>query len=112
MMHCFLGLEVWKRIDDIFLSQRKYTDDILNKFGMLNSNPMATKMVMNRKKLSVSSSNFAEIHITLYIKSIRSLMYMVNTRPDIFYVVSALSQFMNQLRQTHQIIVKHLLRYL
>jgi hypothetical protein len=31
MMHYFLGLEVWKRIDDIFLSQGKYTVEILKK---------------------------------------------------------------------------------
>ena len=34
MMHYFLGLEVWQRIDEIFLSQGKYTVEILNKFGM------------------------------------------------------------------------------
>jgi hypothetical protein len=39
-------------------------------------------------------------------------MYLVNTRPDIFYVVNVLSQFMNQPRQTHWIAAKHVLRYL
>jgi hypothetical protein len=34
MMHYFLGLEVWQRNNDIFLSQGKYTVDILKKFGM------------------------------------------------------------------------------
>jgi hypothetical protein len=57
MMHYFLGLEVWKRNDEIFLSQGKYTVEILKKFGMLNCKPMATPMVMNMKKLSVSSSD-------------------------------------------------------
>jgi hypothetical protein len=27
MMHYFLGLEIWQRTDDIFLSQGKYTMD-------------------------------------------------------------------------------------
>jgi hypothetical protein len=31
MMHYFLGLEVWKRTDEIFLSQGKYTVEILKK---------------------------------------------------------------------------------
>jgi hypothetical protein len=39
-------------------------------------------------------------------------MYLVNTRPDIFYEVSALSQFMSQPRQLHWVAVKHVLRYL
>jgi hypothetical protein len=55
-------------------------------------------MVMNLKKLSVSSSNSDKIDLTLYKQLIGSLMYLVNTRPYIFYAVSALSQFMSQLR--------------
>jgi hypothetical protein len=39
-------------------------------------------------------------------------MYLVNTRPDICYAVSVLSQFMSQPRQTHWIAAKHVLRYL
>jgi hypothetical protein len=66
MMHYFLGLEVWQRTDEIFLSQGKYTVEILKKFGMLNLKPMATPMVTNLKKLSVSSSNSDEIDPTLY----------------------------------------------
>jgi hypothetical protein len=29
LMHYFLGLEVWQRSDEIFLSQEKYTVEIL-----------------------------------------------------------------------------------
>jgi hypothetical protein len=39
-------------------------------------------------------------------------MYLVNTIPDICYVVSVLSQFMSQSRQTYWIAAKHVLRYL
>jgi hypothetical protein len=39
-------------------------------------------------------------------------MYLVKTRPDICYAVDVLSQFMSQPRQTHWIVVKHVLRYL
>jgi hypothetical protein len=39
-------------------------------------------------------------------------MYLVNTRPDICYAVSALSQFMSQPRQIHWVAAKHVLRYL
>jgi hypothetical protein len=58
MIHYFLGLEVWQRTDEIFPSQGKYTVEILKKFEMLNFKPMATPMVTNLKKLSVSSSDF------------------------------------------------------
>jgi hypothetical protein len=34
LMHYFLGLEVWQRTDEIFLSRGKYTMDILKNFSM------------------------------------------------------------------------------
>jgi hypothetical protein len=39
-------------------------------------------------------------------------MYLVNTRPDISFVVNSLSQFMVDLGRVHWIVVKHVLRYL
>ena len=39
-------------------------------------------------------------------------MYLVHTKPDICYVVSALSQFMFDLKHIHWIASKHVLRYL
>jgi hypothetical protein len=95
MMHYFLGLEVWNIIDNIFLSQGKYTIETLKKFGMLNCKPMATPMVMNLKKLSVYSSNSNKIDPKLYRQLIGSLMYLVKTIPNIFYAVSALSEFIS-----------------
>jgi hypothetical protein len=95
MMHYFLGLEVWQRTDEIFLCHAKYIVEILKKFGMLNCKPMATPMVTNLKKLSVYSFNSDEIDLTMYRQLIGSLMYLVNTRLDICYVVSALNQFMS-----------------
>jgi hypothetical protein len=89
MMHYFLGLEVWQRTDEIFLSQGKYTVEILKKFGILNLKSVSTLMVTNMKKLSVSFSDSDEINPNLYRKLIGSLMYLVNTRPNIFYAVSA-----------------------
>ena len=35
MMHYFLGLEVWKFVDEIFLSQGKYGVEVLKRFGMI-----------------------------------------------------------------------------
>jgi hypothetical protein len=112
MIHYFLGLEVWQKTDEIFLSQGKYTIEILKKFGMLNCKPMATPIVTYMKKLSVSSFDSDEIYPTLYRQLIGSSMYLVNTRPNTCYAVSALRQFMSQPRKTHWIAAKHVLRYL
>ena len=34
LMHYFLGLEVWQKPGEIFLTQGKYVVDILQRFGM------------------------------------------------------------------------------
>jgi hypothetical protein len=66
MIHYFLGLVVWQRIDEIFPSQGKYTVDKLKKFELLNLKCMATAMVTNMKKICVSSSYTNKIDLTPY----------------------------------------------
>lgn len=84
--------------------------EILKKFGMTECKSMPTPMVMYLKKTSDIDSREVDPH--LYINLIGSLMCLVNTRLDICYAVNVLIQFMNQLRQTHWISTKHVLRYL
>ena len=43
---------------------------------------------------------------------IGSLMYLLNTRPDIWFVVNTLSLLLTDLRNVHLIAAKHILRYL
>ena len=43
---------------------------------------------------------------------IGSLMYLMNTRPNICFVVNTLSQFLIDLRHVHLIVAKHILIYL
>ena len=49
---------------------------------------------------------------TLYCQLIGSLMYLVNTRPDLSFVVNTLSQFMVEAKRVHWTAAKHILRYL
>ena len=51
LLHNFLGLEVRKKTDEIFLSQGKYVRDIRMKLGMTDCKLMTTLMVTNLKKL-------------------------------------------------------------
>jgi hypothetical protein len=41
-----------------------------------------------------------------------SLMYLVNTRPDLYFVINTLSQFMVDPKRVHWVAAKHVLRYL
>jgi hypothetical protein len=86
--------------------------EILKKFGMTDCKSMPTPMVMDLKKMNEASTDSGEIDPHFYRQLIGSLMYLVNTKPDICYVVNVLSELMSQPRQTHWIATKHVLRYL
>ena len=51
IMHCYLGLDICQRNDDIFLSQGKYTVDILREFGMVDCKSINTSMDSNLRKI-------------------------------------------------------------
>jgi hypothetical protein len=111
LTHYFLGLEVWQKPGDIFLSQSKYVVDVLHRFGMLDCKSMTTTMISNMKKLDDQATGLDQEDPTIYRQIIGSLMYLVHTRPDIFYAVNALSQFMCEPKHIHMVVVKHVLRY-
>jgi hypothetical protein len=75
LMHYFLGLEVWQRSDEIFLSQGKYTVDILRRFGMLDCKSMSTPMVSNFKKLYELDFGSDLVDPSLYRKLIGSYLF-------------------------------------
>jgi len=94
LMHYFLRLEVWQGPNETFLGQGKYTIDILRKFGMMDCKSMVTPIEANLKKLHDSAISSDRVDPTMYRQLIGSLLYLVNTRPDIYYAVNTLSQHM------------------
>ena len=46
LMNYYLGLEVWQLKDEIFLSQGRYTIDILRRSGMMDCKSMSTPMLI------------------------------------------------------------------
>eukprot|EP00253_Pinus_taeda_P015054 PITA_15054 len=97
LMHYFLGLEVWQEEGNFFLGQGKYIVDILGRFHMEDCKPVSTSMITNWKKLHASDSKLVDP--TLYRQLIGSLMYLVNTIPDICFAVNTMSQFMCEPRK-------------
>jgi hypothetical protein len=75
LVHYLLGLEVWHRPYEIFLSQGKYTIEILQRFEMMDCKSMATTMMINLNLLNDSSLDLVDP--MMYIKLIGSLMYLV-----------------------------------
>ena len=89
LMHYFLGMEVWQTNGEIFLGQGKYCIEILKRFGMEDCKAMSTPMITNWKKVDTTKEK--NVDPTLYRQLIGSLMYLVNTRPDIAFTVNSLS---------------------
>ena len=88
MMHYFLGMEVWRNADGVFLGQGKYVVDIIKRFGMMYYKALTTPMSSNLKLLSDASSE--SVDSMMYRQMIGSLMYLTNTRPDICFDVNTL----------------------
>jgi hypothetical protein len=113
LMHYFLGMEVWQEEGHIFLEQGKYATDILSRFQMEDYRPMSTPMITmitNWKKLSALDCQLVDA--TVYRQLIGSLMYLVNTRPDICFAMNTLNQHIVEQRNVHMIGAKHVLSYI
>lgn len=108
-MKYFLGIEVNQNDNGIFISQSKYANDILRRFNMANCKSAPTPIVM-RLKLSKDDKG-ANINPTLYKRVVGSLMYLTATRPEIMYVVSLISRFMESPKDSHWQAGKRILRY-
>ena len=65
--------------------------DILTKFGMMECKLVATPMEVNLHKLKDDMNKYEPTYPTYYRQIIGSLMYLVNTYPDICYATHALS---------------------
>eukprot|EP00253_Pinus_taeda_P020570 PITA_20570 len=59
-VHYYLGIEVTQHPKCIFLSQKKYIGDLLNRFGMTECNPLTTPMEQNLKLTSIEGKEFED----------------------------------------------------
>jgi hypothetical protein len=109
LMKCFLGIEVDQSDDGIFICQTKYANEVLKRFRMLNCKPAATPMATGIKLNKYDEGSYVDP--TLYKRLVRSLMYLKITRPDIMFVVSLISIFMEISKSTHWQAGKRILRY-
>ena len=71
---------------------------------------MSIPLVSNSRNIDALGSGGFDP--TLYCQLIGSLMYLVNTRPDISFAVNSLSQFMVDPQRVHWTVAKHILLYI
>ena len=106
-----MGLEIARNSTGLHLSQRKYTLDLLQETGMLDSAPVATPMTHTSRLSPYQGSPLDDV-TSQYRRLLGRLIYLTNTRPDIAFAVHNLNQFISAPTTHHQQAVSRLLRYL
>jgi len=99
MMRYFLGIEVIQNEAGIFICQRRYAREILERFGMGSSNSVKNPIIPGTR-LSKDEAGDG-IDTTMFKRAVGSLMYLTTTRPDLMYGVSLISRFMANPKSSH-----------
>jgi hypothetical protein len=96
--------------DGTFISQIKYTHDLLKRFGVDKAKPIKTPMGTNgHLDLDMGGK---PVDQKLYCSMIGSLLYLCASRPDIILSVCMCARFQAALKECHLRAVKRIMRYL
>ncbi|GJU14561.1 ribonuclease H-like domain, reverse transcriptase, RNA-dependent DNA polymerase [Tanacetum coccineum] len=95
--------------DGIFISQDKYVDEILKKFGFSTVKTTSTPMETSKPLLKDAEAGDVDVH--LYGSMIGSLMYLTALRPNIMFDVCACADFMSHLKFLIFMLLKRIFRY-
>ena len=106
----FLGIEIDRTPAGFFISQAKYTLDLLKEYGMINAKPLKLPMDSHLKLTQDKGDLLSDP--SPYQRLVGKLIYLTITRPDVSFTVQLLSQFMHQPTTVHMQAGKRLLRYL
>jgi hypothetical protein len=106
----FLGFQVKQMKDGNFLSQEKYTKDLLKRFNIEKCKPIKTPMPINGHLDLDEGGN--PVDQTLYRSMIGSLLYLTASRLDIMFGVCMCVRFQSNPKKAHLRAVKRILRYL
>ncbi|GJV01668.1 ribonuclease H-like domain-containing protein [Tanacetum coccineum] len=107
-LNYFLGISVVCHSTCLFLSQRKYAFQLLERAHMVNCNPSRT-LVDKESKLGPDGVPVQDL--TMYRSLVGGLQYLTFTRPDLSYAVQQICLYMHDLLEPHLAALKRILRY-
>jgi isopentenyldiphosphate isomerase len=87
----FLGIQVKKMKQDIFVHQAKYTKDLIKKFNMAELKPVST--LMSTATALDPDENGEAVDQREYKSMIGCLLYLTATQPDIQFIVCLCGRF-------------------
>lgn len=108
--HYFLGVEFIPTATGWFLSQHKFSREILEKFDMEGAKPSPTPL--SQSAILTLHDGTPATDSTHYRKILGALQYLNLTRPDLSFAINKLSQFMHKPTTLHLQHLKRMLRYL
>jgi hypothetical protein len=108
-LHFFLGLEISEDASSIKLSQAKYAQDLLEIFYMIDCKSAPTPFLSGVRLEDGGDTPLVDNK--LYKHLVGSLLYLTLSRPDLSYVVGAISRFMQEPHELHWKAAKRILRY-
>lgn len=92
----YLGLELHRTAEGLYLHQHKFVHDMLVDAGLADCKPLSLP-VDTAVKLSPHDGDLLD-DSSLYRRFVGKLLYLTVTRPDIAFIVHHLSQFQRVLR--------------
>lgn len=105
----FLGIEVGYLPNGITLTQKKFTNELLQSAGITTFKRVVTPLPVNLKLEANEGDIFPDVG--LYRCLVGKLNFLTHTRPDLAYIVQHLSQFLQQPRIPHYQALLHSLHY-
>ena len=105
----FLGLQIRQQKSSIFISEFKYAKNLVTKFGLEYASLVRTPMGPN-VKLTVDLLS-KSVDSSLYRSKIGSLLYLTASRPDISYSVGVCARYQANLKESHMIALKRIIKY-
>jgi hypothetical protein len=109
LLHYYLGIEVKQSASGISLSQGSYAMKILEMSDMIGCNPCHIPMEVCLKMSKQSTQQLVDA--TTYRSIVGSLRYLVNTRPNLAFIVGYVSHFLEEPQEDHLAAVKKILHY-
>ena len=106
----FLGVELLPHKAGLFLTQRQYILNLLNRNKMAEARPISSPMSSSSQLSLLAGVEFS--NPTLYRSTVGALQYLSITRPDVSFAVNKVCQFMHRPTDIHWSEVKRILRYL